>query len=111
LTGCWHSPRYGERWARHWLDLARFAETEGFKSDEVWPNAWRYRDYVIKSFNENKPYDRFVKEQIAGDELWPNDPEARVATAFLRHYADESNARNLMQRRQETWMTSQIRPA
>ncbi len=95
------SPHYGERWARHWLDLARYAESEGFKSDETRPNAWRYRDYVIKSFNENKPYDRFVKEQIAGDELWPNDPSARVATAFNRHYPDESNARNLMQRRQE----------
>jgi hypothetical protein len=95
------SPRYGERWARHWLDLARYAESEGFKSDETRPNAWRYRDYVIKSFNENKPYDRFMKEQIAGDELWPNDPQARIATAFSRHYPDESNARNLMQRRQE----------
>ena len=95
------SPHYGERWARHWLDLARFAESEGFKSDETRPNAWRYRDYVINSFNANKPYDRFVKEQIAGDELYPNDPQARVATAFLRHYPDESNARNLMQRRQE----------
>lgn len=95
------SPHYGERWARHWLDLARFAESEGFKSDETRPNAWRYREYVIQSFNENKPYDRFVKEQIAGDELWPKDPWARVATAFNRHYPDESNARNLMQRRQE----------
>ena len=95
------SPHYGERWARHWLDLARYAESEGFKSDETRPNAWRYRDYVIKAFNENKPYDRFVKEQIAGDELWPKDPDARVATAFNRHYPDESNARVLMQRRQE----------
>lgn len=95
------SPHYGERWARHWLDLARYAESEGFKSDETRPNAWRYRDYVIQSFNANKPYDRFVKEQIAGDELWPDDPQARVATAFHRHYPDESNARNLMQRRQE----------
>ncbi|HET8549602.1 MAG TPA: DUF1549 and DUF1553 domain-containing protein [Bryobacteraceae bacterium] len=95
------SPHYGERWARHWLDLARFAESEGFKSDETRPNAWRYRDYVIRAFNSNKPYDRFVREQIAGDELWPNDLDARVATAFNRHYPDESNARNLMQRRQE----------
>lgn len=55
------SPRYGERWGRHWLDLARYAESEGFKADETRPNAWRYRDYVIKAFNENKPYDRFVK--------------------------------------------------
>ena len=95
------SPHYGERWARHWLDLARFAESEGFKSDETRPNAWRYREYVIRAFNENKPYDRFVQEQIAGDEMWPNDSWARVATAFSRHYPDESNARNLMQRRQE----------
>jgi len=95
------SPRYGERWARHWLDLARYAESEGFKSDETRPNAWRYRDYVIESLNSDKPYDRFVQEQIAGDELWPNDPQARIATGFNRHYADESNAAILMQRRQE----------
>jgi hypothetical protein len=95
------SPHYGERWGRHWLDLARYAESEGFKSDETRPNAWRYRDYVIGAFNADKPYDRFVREQIAGDELWPDDPEARVATAFNRHYPDESNARNLIQRRQE----------
>ena len=95
------SPHYGERWARHWLDLARFAESEGFKADETRPLAWRYRDYVIRSFNDDKPYDRFVKEQLAGDELYPNDPDARIATGFNRHYPDESNARNLMQRRQE----------
>ncbi|HEV8605108.1 MAG TPA: PSD1 and planctomycete cytochrome C domain-containing protein [Tepidisphaeraceae bacterium] len=95
------SPQYGERWARHWLDLARYAESEGFKADETRPNAWRYRDYVINAFNTDKPYDRFIKEQIAGDELWPDDPEARVATGFNRHYPDESNARNLLQRRQE----------
>jgi hypothetical protein len=95
------SPHYGERWGRHWLDLARYAESEGFKSDETRPNAWRYRDYVIHAFNQDKPYDRFVREQIAGDELWPDDPDARVATAFNRHYPDESNARNLQQRRQE----------
>jgi Protein of unknown function (DUF1553)/Protein of unknown function (DUF1549) len=95
------SPRYGERWARHWLDLARYSDSEGFKSDETRPNIWRYRDYVIESFNKDKPYDRFVKEQIAGDELYPNDPSALVATGFNRHFPDESNARNLMQRRQE----------
>ena len=95
------SPRYGERWARHWLDLARYAESEGFKSDETRPNAWRYRDYVIDSLNADKPYNRFVQEQIAGDELWPHDPQARIATGFNRHYADESNAAILMQRRQE----------
>jgi hypothetical protein len=95
------SPQYGERWGRHWLDLARFAESEGFKADEPRPNAWRYRDYVIQSFNQDKPYDRFVQEQIAGDEMWPDSPEARLATGFHRSYPDESNARNLWQRRQE----------
>jgi len=95
------SPRYGERWARHWLDLARYAESEGFKEDETRPNIWRYRDYVIKSFNDDKPYDRFIQEQLAGDELWPESFEARIATAFNRHYPDEHNARNLRQRRQE----------
>jgi hypothetical protein len=95
------SPRYGERWARHWLDLARYADSEGFKSDETRPNIWRYRDYVINSFNHDKPYDRFMKEQIAGDELYPTDPAALIATGFNRHFPDESNARNLLQRRQE----------
>lgn len=95
------SQHYGEKWGRHWLDLARFAETEGFKDDGFRPNAWRYRDYVIKSFNEDKPYDRFIHEQIAGDELWPDDFDAKIATAFNRHYPDEYNARNLRQRRQE----------
>jgi hypothetical protein len=95
------SPRYGERWARHWLDLARYADSEGFKSDETRPNIWRYRDYVIDSFNQDKPYDRFVREQIAGDELCPQDPAALVATGFNRHFPDESNARKLLERRQE----------
>jgi hypothetical protein len=64
------SPRYGERWGRHWLDVVRYADTGGFETDIYFPNAWRYRDYVIKSFNDDKPYDRFVQEQIAGDEIW-----------------------------------------
>jgi len=95
------SPRYGERWARHWLDLARYAESEGFKADETRPNAWRYRDYVIQSFNEDKPYDQFLREQLAGDEIAPDEPQALVATGFNRHWADESNARNISLRRQE----------
>jgi hypothetical protein len=95
------SPRYGERMALGWLDLSRFAESDGFKADDKRPLAWRYRDYIIKSFNEDKPYDRFIKEQLAGDELYPDDPEALIATAFLRHYPDEYNAVNLEQRRQE----------
>ena len=78
------SPRYGERWGRHWLDVTRYADTAGFSNDYERPNAWRYRDYVIRSFNNDKPYDRFVLEQLAGDELFPGDPEAILATGFLR---------------------------
>jgi len=85
------SPRYGERWARHWLDLARYAESDGFRQDAFRPHAWPYRDYVIRSFNEDKPYDRFVQEQLAGDELAPDDPNVFVATAFLRHGLYEYN--------------------
>ncbi|HVL12970.1 MAG TPA: DUF1549 and DUF1553 domain-containing protein, partial [Gemmata sp.] len=95
------SPRFGERQAEWWLDVVRYAESDGFNSDGFRPNAWRYRDYVIKSFNADKPFDRFVKEQLAGDELYPNDSDAVVATGFLRHFPDEYNAVNLEQRRQE----------
>ncbi len=89
------SPRYGERWARHWLDLVRYAESDGYKSDEYRPNVWPYRDYVIRSLNADKPYDRFVQEQLAGDELFPGDPEATVATSFLRLGIYEYNNRDV----------------
>jgi hypothetical protein len=89
------SPRYGQRWARHWLDLVRFAESDGYKADDFRPHAWRYRDYVIDSLNRDKPYDRFVQEQLAGDELFPGDPEARNGTAFLRHWIYEYNNRDV----------------
>lgn len=72
------SPRYGERWARHWLDVVRFAESHGFEMNRARPNAWPYRDYVIQAFNADKPYDQFVREQIAGDQLG-----ADAATGFL----------------------------
>src|SRR5262249_734474 len=65
------SPHYGERWGRHWLDLARYAETDGFEHDGVRPHTWRYRDYVIQALNADLPYDQFIREQIAGDELSP----------------------------------------
>ncbi len=78
------SPHYGEKWGRHWLDVVRFAESNGYERDGPKPFAWRYRDYVIRSFNADKPYDRFIKEQIAGDELWPDDPNAIIATGFYR---------------------------
>jgi mono/diheme cytochrome c family protein len=79
-----NSPHYGERMARHWLDVVRYADSSGFANDYERGNAWRYRDYVVRSFNDDKPYDEFIKEQIAGDELKPNDPEALIATGFLR---------------------------
>ena len=85
------SPHYGERWARFWLDLVRYADSDGYRFDDYRPHAWRFRDYVIDAFNRDKPYDRFVKEQIAGDELFPGDPEALVATGYLRHWAYEFN--------------------
>ena len=96
-----NSPRYGERAALSWLDIVRFAETDGFKADDHRPLAWRYRDYVIESFNADKPYDRFIKEQLAGDELFPDDAAALTATGYMRHYPDEYNAVKLEQRRQE----------
>ena len=77
------SPHYGERWARHWLDIAHYADTHGFERDQIRPNAWRYRDYVIDSFNHDKPYDRFLQEQIAGDILAPSNTASVIATGFL----------------------------
>ncbi len=88
------SPLYGERWAQHWLDLARYAESDGYRQDAYRPNAWPYRDYVIRSFNDDKPYDQFVREQIAGDEIAPDDPSVNIATAFLRHTIYEYNQRD-----------------
>ncbi len=95
------SPRYGERWAQHWLDVVRYAETDGFKEDAFRPNAHKYRDYVIRAFNADLPYDRFIRQQLAGDELEPDNPEALVATGLNRLYPDEYNAANVRQRRQE----------
>ena len=95
------SPHYGERWGRHWLDLARYADSNGFKSDEARPNIWRYRDYVIQAFNSDKPYDQFIREQIAGDELYPNDKNARIAVGFNRHFTEETNQPVIELRRQE----------
>jgi hypothetical protein len=77
------SPRYGERWGRHWLDVVHYGDTHGYDKDKPRPHAWRYRDYVIKSFNDDKPYPRFIKEQLAGDILFPNDPECIIATGFI----------------------------
>jgi len=88
------SPHYGERWARHWLDLVRYADSDGYKADDYRPDAWRYRDYVIAAFNADKPYDRFILEQLAGDELFPDNPEALIATGYLRCGIYEYNNRD-----------------
>jgi hypothetical protein len=77
------SPHYGERWARHWLDIAHFGESDGYEYDKMRPHAWRYRDWVIDALNRDLPFDQFARLQIAGDILAPNDPDAIVATGFL----------------------------
>ena len=77
------SPHYGERWARHWMDVARFAESHGYEQDYDRPFAYHYRDFLIKALNRDMPYDQFVRWQLAGDELAPDDPQAMAATGFL----------------------------
>lgn len=90
------SPRYGERYARHWLDVAHYADSHGHDQDRFRPHAWPYRDYLIRSFNSDKPYARFVKEQVAGDVLFPDDPQAIIATGFLAAGPwDESGLRDI----------------
>ena len=94
------SPRYGERWGRYWLDVVRFSETAGFNADTMRPLAYKYRDYVIRAWNDDIPYDRFVQAQLAGDELFPDDADALIATGFNRLWPDESNASNIELARQ-----------
>jgi hypothetical protein len=88
------SQAYAERWAQHWLDVVRFAETDGFEYDTHRADAWRYRDYVIQSFHSDKPYDQFVREQLAGDEMDPDNADHRVAAGFQRLGALRKNAGN-----------------
>lgn len=87
-------PRYGERWGQHWLDIVRYAESEGFEYDRNLPDGWRYRDYVIAAFNADKPYDQFVVEQLAGDEIGPENREMQVAASFHRLGPIRRNAGN-----------------
>jgi hypothetical protein len=89
------SPQYGERWASKWLDVVRYADSNGFELDLDRQNAWRYRDYVIHSFNSDKPYGRFIQEQIAGDEMFPRNTEALVATGYLRAGSEHLVAGNI----------------
>lgn len=104
------SPHFGERQARRWLDLARYADSTGFQNDTTRSNIWRYRDYVINAFNQDKPFNKFIQEQIAGDELWPDNLESRIATGFLANYPDNYNSRDLVQRKYqiETDMTDLV---
>jgi hypothetical protein len=89
------SPAYGEHQARFWLDLVRYAESDGYRGDHARPHARQYRDYCIRSFNADKPYDRFVMEQLAGDEIDPGDRDAVIGTMFLRHWIYEWNQRDV----------------
>ncbi|MEM6469738.1 MAG: DUF1549 domain-containing protein, partial [Planctomycetota bacterium] len=98
------SPHYGEHFALRWLDVVRYADTAGFANDYSRPNAWRYRDYVVRSFNDDKPYDRFVIEQLAGDELDASNPENRVATGFLRMGPWEQTGMSVFKETRQQWL-------
>lgn len=97
-------PQYGEHFGLHWLDVARYADTAGFANDYARPNAWRYRDYVIRSFNDDKPYARFVREQIAGDEIDASNPEHLIATGFLRMGPWEQTGMSVFRETRVQWL-------
>src|SRR4029077_9700826 len=93
----WASRHYGERWGRHWLDVARYADSDGYESDADRPNAHHYRDFVIKALNDDMPFDEFVRRQLAGDEIAPDDPQAIAATGFLAAGPSETLGDNLLE--------------
>jgi len=97
------SPHYGERWGRHWLDLVRYAETNSYERDGAKPNAWKYRDYVIESFNEDKSYDQFLREQLAGDELDEVTEETIIATGYYRLGVWDDEPADPVQARYDEW--------
>tara|TARA_R110002096_G_scaffold147671_17_gene307726 strand:+ start:1468 stop:4155 length:2688 start_codon:yes stop_codon:yes gene_type:complete len=97
-------PQYGEHFGRHWLDVTRYADSAGFANDYTRPNAWRYRDYVVRSFNGDKPYDQFVREQIAGDELEETNPENLIATGFLRMGPWEQTGMSVFRETRQMWL-------
>jgi hypothetical protein len=99
------SPRYGERWGRHWLDVVRYADTGGFEADYLYPSAWRYRDYVIRSLNADKPFDRFIEEQVAGDELWPDDPDAVLGVGLYCVGPVQGESAMVPDRLESDWLT------
>lgn len=98
------SPHYGEQFGRHWLDVSRYADSAGFANDYARPNAWRYRDYVVRSFNEDKSYRDFVREQIAGDEIDPSIPENLIATGFLRMGPWEHTGMSVFKETRQMWL-------
>jgi mono/diheme cytochrome c family protein len=98
------SPHYGEHFGRQWLDVARYADSAGFANDYTRPNAWRYRDYVVRAFNDDKPYDQFVREQVAGDEIDDSDPEKLVATGFLRMGPWEQTGMSVFRVTRQQWL-------
>lgn len=98
------SPHYGEHFGRQWLDVARYADTAGFANDYARPNAWRYRDYVVRAFNDDKPYNEFVREQIAGDEIDGDDPEKLIATGFLRMGPWEQTSMSVFRLTRQQWL-------
>jgi mono/diheme cytochrome c family protein len=98
------SPHYGEHFGRQWLDVARYADSAGFANDYPRPNVWRYRDYVVRAFNNDKPYDDFVRQQLAGDEIAPNDSELLVATGFLRMGPWEQTGMSVFRITRQQWL-------
>ncbi|AWB69190.1 hypothetical protein C2869_22065 (plasmid) [Saccharobesus litoralis] len=104
------SPRFGVRQAKRWLDLARYADSAGYESDDTRANMWRYRDYVVDAFNQDKPFDQFILEQLAGDELWPENQQAMIATGFLASAPDSGTFRDFLMRKYvlETDMTNMV---
>lgn len=98
------TPHYGEHFARHWLDVVRYADSAGFANDYTRPNAWRYRDYVIRAFNSDKPFPEFVREQIAGDEMDSKDPENLIATGFLRMGPWEHTGMSVFKETRQMWL-------
>ncbi len=98
------TPHYGEHFGLQWLDVARYADSAGFANDYTRPNAWRYRDYVVRAFNDDKPYDEFVREQLAGDEIDASDPEHLVATGFLRMGPWEQTSMSVFRETRQQWL-------
>ena len=98
------SPHYGEHFGLRWLDVVRYADSAGFANDYSRPNAWRYRDYVVRAFNNDKPYDQFIKEQIAGDEIDSSNPENIIATGFLRMGPWEQTSMSVFKETRQQWL-------